>query len=147
MTDPIAIANQRFDGPYSCSQAIFSAFAPLYGLSDEQAVKISSPFGGGLAQQGHVCGAVSGALMVIGLAANGSTDPEDKENVYRLGQEFLEKFSARHETIACRELTGYDFSNPGELQAAKDKQVSTTRCPKFVNSAAELLVEILNKQS
>jgi C_GCAxxG_C_C family probable redox protein len=76
MTDPIQIANERFAQQYSCSQAVFSAFAPQFGISDEQAIKLASPFGGGMARQGQVCGAVSGALMAIGLA-RGSTDPNN----------------------------------------------------------------------
>ncbi len=143
MTDPIKTANERFSGPYSCSQAVFSAFAPRYGITDEQAIKIASTFGGGIALQGHICGAVTGALMVIGLAANGVVDPEDKENIYRRGQEFMQQFESRHDTVLCRELTGYDFRVPDEFQAAKEQKLSTTLCPKFVNSAAELLLELL----
>jgi C_GCAxxG_C_C family probable redox protein len=144
MTDPVNIANERFAGPYSCSQAVFSAYAPRFGITKEQAIKIASAFGGGIALQGHVCGAVTGALMVIGLA-NGTVDPEDKENIYRTGQEFIKRFEEQHDTVICRELTGYDFRVPGEFQAAKDQKLSTTLCPEFVKSAAELVSEFLDK--
>ena len=97
-----------------------------------------------MAHQGHVCGAVTGALMVIGLA-RGSTDPKDKEIVYRLGQEFMQKFEARHGSILCRELIDYDMRVPEEYQAARDTKVFATLCPKFVQSAAEIISEILSE--
>jgi C_GCAxxG_C_C family probable redox protein len=144
MTDPIQIANERFSQQYSCSQAVLSAFAPRFGLTEEQAIKLASPFGGGVARQGHVCGAVTGALMVIGLAC-GSTDPKDKETVYRLGQEFMQKFEARHGSMLCRELIDFDMRVPEEYQAARDTKVFTTLCPKFVGGAAEIISEILGE--
>ena len=142
MTDPKQIANERFAQQYSCSQAVFSAFAPQFGISNEQAIKLASPFGGGMARQGQVCGAVSGALMVIG-PARGSTDPNNKETAYRLGQEFMQKFEARHGTVLCRELIEYDLRVPEEYQAAKDIKVFTMLCPSFVQSAVEIVVELL----
>jgi C_GCAxxG_C_C family probable redox protein len=141
-SEPLKIAIKRFNGPYSCSQAVFSAFAPRYGLSDELALKIAAPLGGGMARQGHVCGAVSGALMVLGLA-RGSTDPLDKEAIYQLGKEFIERFEALHATVLCRELIGYDFSVPEEARAAREARISSQVCPAFVHTAAEILVDLL----
>ncbi len=146
MTDPINIASERFEQHYSCSQAVFSAFAPHYGLTEEQAVKLASPFGGGMARQGQVCGAVTGALMVIGLA-RGATDPKDKETIYRLGQEFMQKFEARHGSVLCRELIDFDMRVPEEYQTAKDTKVFSTLCPKFVQTAAEIIAELIKSSA
>jgi C_GCAxxG_C_C family probable redox protein len=142
MSEPIEIAIQRFNGKYSCSQAVFSAFAPRYGLSDEMAIKIPAALGGGLSRQGHVCGAVNGALMVLGLA-RGKIDPQEKEALYQLGAEFIERFEALHASVTCRELIGYDLSLPQEAQAAKEAEVSKAVCPAFVRSAAEILDDLL----
>jgi C_GCAxxG_C_C family probable redox protein len=142
MRESLKIAMDRFDGPYSCSQAVFSAFAPRYGLSDELALKIASPFGGGMSRQGHVCGAVSGALLVLGLA-RGSADPQDKAAIYELGREFIERFEALHATVVCRELIGYDLSLPAEASAAKQAGITGEVCPALVRGAAEILEDML----
>jgi len=142
MKEPIDIAIERFNGHYSCSQSIFSAFAPRYGLSDDQALRIASPLGGGIARQGHVCGAVSGAMMVLGLA-RGTADPQDKDEIYRLGAEFVARFEALHTSIRCRELIGYDLSLPEQASAARDAGVTRRLCPAFVRSAAEILADLL----
>jgi C_GCAxxG_C_C family probable redox protein len=143
MTDPIQVANKRFSQHYSCSQSVFSAFASRFGLTDEQALKLASPFGGGIAHQGHVCGAVTGALMAIGLA-RGKTDPQDKDAVYQVAQAFMQKFEEKHGTILCRELIDYDMRVPEEYQAARDQKVFTTLCPNFVQSAVEIVAELLD---
>lgn len=142
MKTPSQTAVERFAGPYSCSQAVFSAFAPQHGLSDELALKIASALGGGLARQGHVCGAVSGALLVIGLA-RGRADPHQKEAVYELGRAFIDRFQALHASVQCRDLLGYDLSDPEDARAAREAGASGRLCPAFVRDAAVLLEELL----
>jgi len=72
------IALEKFLKGFNCSQAIFITYSQELGLNEEIASKIASPFGGGFASSGYICGVVTGALMVIGLKY-GNTKPEDKE--------------------------------------------------------------------
>jgi C_GCAxxG_C_C family probable redox protein len=143
MTDPIQIANERFSQHYSCSQSVFSAFASRFGLTDEQALKLASPFGGGVAHQGYVCGAVSGALMTLSLA-RGSDTAEKKDETYRMAENFISRFRERHDTILCRKLIGIDISTPEGLQKAREQEVFATACPRFVKDATELVAEFLD---
>jgi len=69
-------AVETFLKGFSCSQAVLSAFCSSYGLDTNIALKISQPFGGGIAHLGQMCGAASGALMAIGLE-HGRTRIED----------------------------------------------------------------------
>ena len=55
-----------FTAGIDCSQVVLRECAEKIGLSAEQACKIASPFGGGMFR-GDTCGAVSGALLVLGL--------------------------------------------------------------------------------
>lgn len=144
MTDIIQNAIDRFAQGFNCSQAIFSAFATRLGLPSEIALKLSSPFGGGIAREGQVCGALTGALMVLGLQ-HGNVDPEGKENTYQIAEEFIRKFKERHGTILCREIIGCDISTPAGLQSARDKKLFTTICPTLVEETARSLVEFLVK--
>ena len=66
----MSIADQAiacFDDGFSCSQAVFSVFAPQLGLDRVAALKVAGAFGGGMGRMGETCGAVPGALMVSGL--------------------------------------------------------------------------------
>jgi C_GCAxxG_C_C family probable redox protein len=94
---------------------------------------------------GETCGAVTGAFMVIGLKY-GKAKAEDegaRDRTYELVREFVKRFQSRHGSIRCKELLGYDLSNPQEGEAAKKKGLFDTLCPKFVRDAAEILEEIL----
>jgi len=145
MTNPPEIAAARFRQGYNCAQSVLVAFAPQLGMDESQALKLASPFGGGVARRGQICGAVAGALMVLGLA-EGADTPARKEDAYRLGQKFLQRFESRHATILCRELIDCDISTPEGHQQARDKGVFTALCPLFVRDAVEIVEAMLLKK-
>lgn len=144
MTNPIQIAQDRFAQGFNCSQAVFSAYATQLEIDDETALKLAAPFGGGVARQGEVCGAVTGALMALGLG-RGNATLENKEDNYSIANDFIARFQRKHGTILCRELIGYDLSKPDELLKAREGQVFVSACPGFVKDAAELVEEILGQ--
>jgi C_GCAxxG_C_C family probable redox protein len=134
-----------FQEGFSCAQAVFSTYGPQYGLDRELALKVAGAFGGGMGHMGHVCGAVTGAFMVIGLKY-GKTRPEDNEirdKAYSLVQEFTRRFESRNGSIICRELLGCDISTPVALEMAREKGLFETLCPRLVQNAAEIIEEIL----
>jgi C_GCAxxG_C_C family probable redox protein len=130
---------------FSCAPAVFSAYASEFGLDIETALKIATGFGGGMGRMGETCGAVTGAFMVIGLKYGKikAEDNQAKEKTYELVREFAKRFKARNGTILCRELLGYDLSTPEGMKLAREKGVTATLCPKLVQSAAEILEEML----
>ena len=142
MTTPAETAGIVFSQSFNCSQAVFTAFAPQLGLDKDTALKLASPFGGGVARRGEVCGAVTGALMALGLA-RGADKPAGKEEIYRLSQEFMRRFEEKHHTIKCRELIDCDLSTPAGYQAATEKRVFTSICPGLVGDAVEIVQALL----
>ena len=144
MTDPIKTAQDRFAQGFSCSQAVFSAYASRFGIDYETALKLASPFGGGVARQGYVCGAVTGALMALGLQT-GSASLEAKNEAYKIPEEFVKRFEDQYGTILCRQLIKYDLSKPDELQAARESGVFKSKCPEIVKEAAELVSKFLDE--
>ena len=62
---------------YNCSQSVFLAFEDLYKMDRETAQRVSSSFGGGMGRLREVCGAVTGAFLILGMAYP-ATDPGDK---------------------------------------------------------------------
>lgn len=133
-------AEATFRRGFSCSQAVLAAFADVGGLEVEQALKLGEGFAGGLCGLGKTCGAVSGAILAIGLV-HGRTRPDDAgaraattERVRRLAAEFR----WRHGALECRALLGCRIDTPERRQAARDAGVFDRICPGLVRSAAEL---------
>jgi len=137
-----------FNDGFSCSQAVFSTFAQQFDLSVEMALKIAAPFGGGMARMGEICGAVTGAFMVIGLAYGHTTveNQDLKEETYKLVNEFVSQFKARNGSIKCRELIGYDMCTPEKLQQANESGVFDTVCPRLVEDSAEIISMLIKNR-
>ncbi|MBC7251122.1 MAG: C_GCAxxG_C_C family protein [Anaerolineae bacterium] len=143
--DQIEQAVSCFDAGFSCAQAVFSTYAPQFGLERETALRVAGAFGGGMARLGRTCGAVTGALMVIGLkfGKTRAEDKEAKERCYQLAREFIGQFEARHGSTICKELLGYDLNIPAERAAASEHGLFETLCPRLVRDAAEILARIV----
>lgn len=136
-----------FNEAFSCSQAVFAAFAPEMGLDRETALKAAGAFGGGMGRMGDTCGAVTGAFMLIGLkyGQTKAGDGNAKDRTYQLVREFVERFKERNRSIVCRELLGVHIGTPEGSQAFKEKGLKNAVCMKVVRDAAEIIGEILGK--
>ncbi len=146
MTDHPALARQYFTDGYNCSQAVLLAFSDMIALDEKTASLISSSFGGGMARMREVCGAVTGAIMVLGLL-KGYSDPkakEEKKEFYHLVQDFFHRFEEEHGSYICKKLlTGTDIL-PGKDPEHRTKEYYKKRpCPDLVESAARILDEML----
>jgi C_GCAxxG_C_C family probable redox protein len=125
----------------NCAQCVLTAFSSELGLDRMQALKLAMGFGGGIGHTGQTCGAVSGAIMVIGLKQDlSSTNAQEvKDKTYALIKDFTGEFIKHNGSTNCTELLGYDLSKPEQLAAAREKGIFTTYCPQFVKSAVEIV--------
>jgi len=109
-------------------------------------MKIAAGFSGGMGRMGLTCGAVSGALMTLGLRY-GAADPTNKEAkdlVCARVREFAEQFKARNNGhLACRDLLGCDIGTPEGQAEFKQRNLHATVCTEAVRSAAEILEKLL----
>jgi C_GCAxxG_C_C family probable redox protein len=142
------IASEYMRKGFNCAQSIIKAYANEVGMNQEDAVRMTSALGGGVGRNGHICGAVSAAALIIGMKF-GTTDPANfpaKEKAYNKTNELLEKFSAENKSVLCKELIGYDMKNPEELKKAREEGVFTKQCPLYVLSAGRILESIINSE-
>lgn len=138
-------AVDRFRSGLSCSQAVLSTYGEALGIDQETAKRLAAGFGGGIGRLGATCGAVTGAVMVLGLkfgSADGG-DRQAKEKTYEQVREFSRRFQERHAHLDCRDLLGCDISTAEGHREAADRKLIATLCPEFVRSAACILEELL----
>jgi C_GCAxxG_C_C family probable redox protein len=134
-----------FKQGYSCSQAVAAVFAEDQGLPIATAFRLAQGFGGGMARLAETCGAVTGAIMVVGLK-HGRTRPEDeaaKERTYVLVHELVRRFRGRHGALDCRDLLGCDIGTSEGRKIAADAKLHDDLCPLLIASAVEILEDIL----
>lgn len=93
----------------------------------------------------EVCGAVTGALLVLGLQAGYEepTDKAGKERVYSLGRTFQDRFAAVHGSVVCRELLGVDLMTPDGQREFGTQELGTRVCQECVATADRLVRELM----
>lgn len=145
MDSKVEQAVSYFQDGFNCSQSILASYCTEFGLNQSIALKLATGFGGGMGRLGKTCGAVSGALMVIGLkyGRDKIEDNTSKEKTYTIVQKFINKFIKLNKSISCNELLDCDINTLEGLNSAKEKNLFSTLCPDFVRTSAEIIEKLL----
>ena len=130
-------AVQLFEDGYMCSQAVLAVFCEEFGLSREQAFKISISFGGGM-RKGEVCGACTGAIMALGLRYG-----ENKSKSDEMCVKFLDSFKKENGSYICRDLLDCDIRTEEGIKYAIDNNLFKEICPKMVESATKITQKLI----
>lgn len=155
LKDHLAEANELFRSGFNCSQAIVAVFSEEYGFPAETAIRMAYPFGRGMGGCGCTCGALTGAMMVIGMkygvagqpemkyGAAGQDETDNKKLAREKTRRLIEFFENEHGTTLCNDLTGLDQRklNGPELMAMLPHFHS--RCQKFLETVVTFLEEEL----
>ncbi len=144
----IAKAVNLFKEGYNCAQAVVAAYSDLYDMTDEQALRVSAAFGGGIGRMRQTCGAACGMFLLAGLDA-GSVSPHDtagKNACYKVVQELAAVFKERNGSLICAELLG--LSRPPLSPDGAPRPVLKKRpCAETVAEAARIYGEYLSQKS
>ena len=113
---------------YNCAQAVLAGSEEYTGLDEKTALAIAAGFGGGL-RSGEVCGAISGAVMAIGMKFpfTDSSDAEAKAKIAALAKLCVAKAKERYGCVLCREL--------------KEKGIN---CSELIGYMSDVAEEIIN---
>ena len=139
-------AAELFLSGYNCAQAVAVAFTDVTGLTEQQAAKMASAFGGGMGRMREVCGAVSGMLMVLSYVYGYDTPGDDisKKRLYGQVQALAAGFRAENGSIICREILKNPPSDPNPTP--RTAEFYTKRpCAKMVMTAARLLEQFMEE--
>ncbi len=145
MKSKVEYAGECFSSGFNCAQSVFSSFCEDFGLEKNQAMKIACSFGAGIGYLGEVCGAVSGAFMVLGLiyGQNEAHESEKKALTYLKVKEFARRFREINGTINCSQLLNYELGDEAQLNAARQAGVFKTKCSQYIIDAVRILEEML----
>lgn len=121
---------------------MLAGFGESFGLPRDQALTIARAYGAGMGT-GGICGAVTGAYMVLGfLVGKDEDERRARFKTYDLAAEFTRRFEARRGTILCKSLLGgVDLGTEAGRKTAQEKNLFREVCPGFVGDAAEILEE------
>lgn len=145
-------ARNNFRTGYNCPQSVVHAFDDVLeanGVDPDTALRLASPFGGGMGRLREVCGAVTGMFMLLGLL-EGFSDPEEydgKAALYEDAQRLAEEFRRRQGSILCRDLLGL---SDGPSDAAPERRTESyyesRPCAELCACAASLVAGLTQEK-
>ncbi len=144
--DHASQAQAYFLQGYNCAQSVLLAFAPDLGLTNDEAARMASSFGGGMGRLREVCGALSASFLILGLREGYSspTDDEAKARQYARVQEIAAQFRAIHGTILCRDLLGLSEGPDCPTPAKRTAEYYESRpCERCIGDAAAIVERML----
>lgn len=134
-------AIEKFAGNLNCAQSVLAAWSEDLGITTEIAEKTGSAFGTGMGE-GEICGAVSGALMVLGLKYGKSNiSADEKEKMKQVFEQFKRKFESSHGSLKCKHLLDLNLRDEADYQAAHDRGLFENACPVFIQTALRIIDE------
>lgn len=150
MEKRIQKAVELFKQGYNCSQSVCAAFADLYGYTEEQALRMSASFGGGIGRMRMTCGAACGMFILAGLKTECvvGADKDGKEANYRLVQQLAEEFARRNGSLICAELLGLAAKkhNDPVPEARTEEYYKKRPCIRTVEEAARIWMDYLQNE-
>ena len=134
-------AKELFLSGYNCAQSVVLTFADDLKFSKELAQKMAAGFGGGMGKQQETCGAVTGAIMVLGLIKGEEVNNNDelKSAAYAGVKELTRDFVASYKTTQCRDLIGCDLNTPEGSARFKEEKIMENVCAGCVEKAVQIL--------
>lgn len=143
------LARELFESGCNCAQSVLLAFEAECGLERETALRLASSFGGGFGRMRELCGALSGAGMVLGLL-RGYTDltgTEEKQAHYERIQRLCRRFQEEQGHLRCGELLEKLAGEPGPVPGERTPEYYKARpCGRIVACAARLAAEELERK-
>jgi C_GCAxxG_C_C family probable redox protein len=135
----------RFSSGNNCAQSVFAAYADLLGISDADARRIAWGFGGGMGRLQLTCGAVTGAIMLIGAARGmgGAFDEPPREKIYALVKQLCAEFAETAGSLCCADLLGLDLNTPEGNKRFAEEKMHELKCAGYVREGARLVEELL----
>ena len=128
---------------YMCSQIVLAFFAEDLDLFLEDALRVSAGFGGGMCD-GQACGAVTGAIMAIGLKY-GMVEAEDFRKLQECNEKvvlFNNKFRENYQSTVCKDLLGFNINDPVEKEKHSQEE-TLPKCLAYITGAIKIASEIL----
>lgn len=140
-------AMNYFGQGYNCAQSVFAAYTDRTNVSESQSLKIASAFGGGIADTQKTCGAISGALMVLGSSLYNIDNPViSKDIVKQYSQTLLNLIEEKYSTSNCAEITNINFSKDKPLDETQQKEMDKV-CLQVIEDVCIILDQMVKSQN
>lgn len=138
-----AEAVQRFKDGLFCAESVLLTLAKRQGIDDPNVPAIATGFCSGLSQTAGPCGAVTGAVMGLGLALGRKDGTGSVQESYEATKALVSRFSEEFGSVGCADLLGCHLGTPEGQQTFTENKL-WKRCMTYTGRATELAAEIID---
>jgi C_GCAxxG_C_C family probable redox protein len=136
---------ELFKSGFFCAESVLSAIAESQGMQSDLIPRIATGFCSGISRTGGMCGAVSGAIMGIGLAAGRNSASESIEPSFAMIQKFICAFEKQYGSVNCRQLIGCDLNaEEGQRHFLENNLIES--CWQYTECATRLAIALIAEQ-
>lgn len=136
---------ELFDGTrFYCAETVVTLIAEAGNRNSPDVTRMATGFCSGASRTCGQCGAVSGAIMGLGLYAGRAEPGDDYDAVYALVHEFVERFEAKCGSLNCLDLIGCDFATPEGQRRFQEKKLKR-KCYLYCVFAVETALSLLRE--
>lgn len=137
-------AEEFFASGFFCAESVVLALATAHGIESGVLPKVATVFCSGMSRTCGTCGALTGAMMGVGLVLGRSNAKESVQTAYTATQRLVETFESEFGNRDCQPLLdGCDLATPEGQLAFKERGLGA-RCRKFTGRAAEIAAGIIS---
>ncbi|MCK4933480.1 C_GCAxxG_C_C family protein [Candidatus Bathyarchaeota archaeon] len=141
--DVVDLAKSYAAKGFLCSESVLLSVSDGLEIRNDVIPKIATGFGAGIGGQGMVCGAISGAIMGLGLKFGRNEVEKKDDKPYWFAFEFLKRFRKEWGYVTCRELTGCDFSTEAGQKEYDDEKMWETKCREYIAAASGMAFDLI----
>lgn len=125
---------------FNCAESVLKALVEELGLPAGNVPAVATGFGGGVGRTGGICGALTGAVMALGIAVGRSSvdQAELKARANEAALSIVRKFEAEMGSTICRDISGFVLCIPEQMEEWKRQRVSETRCRQAIEAAVRV---------
>lgn len=135
-------AEQAFASGLYCAESVVLALARHHGVNSPLVPRMATAFCSGMARSCGPCGALTGALLGIGLILGRDAPGAPVEPAYRAAQRMIAAFEQAFGARDCAELLGCDLGTEAGQAIFRAQQLGV-RCKRYTARAAELAADII----
>lgn len=142
-SEPGTEAVRRFKEGLFCAESVLATLARRQGIDDPNVPAIATGFCSGMAQTAGPCGAVTGAVMGLGLALGRKDGSGSVQQSYDATKELVRRFTDEFGTTLCAGLLGCHLGTPEGQQTFTEGKL-WKRCMAYTARATDLAAEIID---
>ena len=145
--ETVDLAALKAEEGWLCSEAVLQALAEALNVSSELIPRIATGFAAGIGRSGEVCGAVSGAILGLGLkyGRNNLEETPPGRRPHWFATELIQAIKERHGAVTCAGVLGLDLKDPGDLETYYRLDHWDTPCRELIVETTALAWDLLQR--